>query len=115
MAIGGPLATALDAVWESIRVRHPEAPNVVVAMASGSQGRGRGLRLGHFGPSRWEQHGVWLPELFVGAEGLAAGTREVLGTCYTRPRTPWPMPARSGRAATTAGVASPAAMACGHP
>ncbi|MFC9437876.1 hypothetical protein [Nocardia sp. NPDC057030] len=80
MAVGGPLATAIDIVWESIRVRHPDVPDVVVAVASGSLGRGRAPRLGHFGPDRWERAGVWMPELFVGGEGLAAGARDVLGT-----------------------------------
>ena len=80
MAIGGPLATAIDMVWEQIRLRHPDVPDVVVAVASGSQGRGRSVRRGHFGPDRWERAGVWMPELFVGAEGLAAGARDVLST-----------------------------------
>ncbi|MGW0252522.1 hypothetical protein ACWDYH_38445 [Nocardia goodfellowii] len=80
MPIGGPLATAIDSVWERIRLRHPDVPEAVVAVASGSQGRGRSVRRGHFGPDRWERAGVWMPELFVGAEGLAAGAREVLGT-----------------------------------
>lgn len=81
MGIGGPLATAIDSVWENIRVRHPEIPDVVVTMASGSMGRGRAPRLGQFGPDRWERAGgLRLPELFVGAEGLADGGREVLGT-----------------------------------
>ncbi|WP_216917990.1 hypothetical protein [Nocardia noduli] len=80
MAIGGPLATAIDTVWAAIRAHHPDVPDVVVAVASGSQGRGRGLRLGHFGPDRWEHAGRWMPELFVGAEGLASGPREVLAT-----------------------------------
>lgn len=78
MAIGGPLATAIDEVWESIRARYPDVPDVVVAVASGSQGRGRTVRRGHFGADRWERAGVWMPELFVGAEGLAVGPRDVL-------------------------------------
>ncbi|PXX66920.1 hypothetical protein DFR70_103675 [Nocardia tenerifensis] len=80
MAVGGPLATAIDTVWESIRARHPDVPDVVVAVASGSLGRGRAPRLGHFGPDRWERAGAWMPELFVGGEGLAAGARAVLAT-----------------------------------
>ncbi|MFE3799655.1 hypothetical protein [Nocardia tengchongensis] len=80
MPIGGPLATAIDQVWDSVRTRHPDVPEAVVSIASGSTGRGRSVRRGHFGPDRWEHRGQWLPELFIGAEGLAGGAREVLAT-----------------------------------
>ncbi|MGW4121357.1 hypothetical protein [Nocardia sp. NPDC004711] len=80
MPIGGPLATAIDQVWDSIRARHPDVPEAVVSIASGSTGRGRSVRRGHFGPDRWEHRGQWLPELFIGAEGLAGGACDVLAT-----------------------------------
>ncbi|MEV6100654.1 hypothetical protein [Nocardia sp. NPDC051981] len=80
MPIGGPLATAIDQVWDSIRTRHPDVPEAVVSIASGSTGRGRSMRRGHFGPDRWEHRGQWLPELFIGAEGLAGGAHDVLAT-----------------------------------
>ncbi|WP_328712282.1 hypothetical protein [Nocardia salmonicida] len=55
-------------------------PDVVVAMASGSVGSARGVRLGHFGPNRWQQGELLMPELFIGGEGFAFGPQEVLGT-----------------------------------
>ncbi|MFJ4657618.1 hypothetical protein ACIP5Y_40685 [Nocardia sp. NPDC088792] len=80
MFIGGPLATAIDRVWDGIRGRHPDVPEAVVAIASGSPGRGRAVRRGHFGPDLWSRAGTAMPELFLGAEGLAAGNHDVLGT-----------------------------------
>lgn len=80
MFIGGPLATAIDRVWDGIRQRHPDVPEAVVAIASGSTGRGRAIRLGHFGPDLWSRSGTAMPELFLGAEGLASGAHDVLAT-----------------------------------
>lgn len=80
MVIGGPLATAIDRVRDGIHQRHPDVPEVVVAIASGSTGRGRAVRLGHFGPDLWSRSGAAMPELFLGAEGLAAGAHDVLAT-----------------------------------
>jgi hypothetical protein len=74
------LVAALDRAWSAIRTRHPEVPEVVIALGSGSgAGRSR-LRLGHFAADRWERGDGRLPELFVGGEGLGRGGRAVLGT-----------------------------------
>ncbi|MFF0495761.1 hypothetical protein ACFYU5_05100 [Nocardia aobensis] len=78
-SIASDLATAIESVWANLRTRHPDVPDVVVTMASGSAGR-RGLRLGAFGADRWEHGQQVLPELFVGGEGLAFGARDVLAT-----------------------------------
>ncbi|MEG8177486.1 hypothetical protein GZH49_02925 [Nocardia terpenica] len=69
--IGGPLVDAVTAAWAEIQQRHPDTPNVVVTMASGSHGRNQGVRLGRFGADAWEYGPQWWSELFVGAEGLA--------------------------------------------
>lgn len=93
--LASTLLAALEATWAAIRDRHPEIPEVVIVLASGSFGAPRGaLKLGHFAAMRWtpaaaiaEQAGaqtaasaVTLPEVFVGGEGLARGAVDVLGT-----------------------------------
>src|SRR6266700_2169878 len=74
------LVAALERAWTAIRARHPQVPEVVMAVASGSVGRRGELKLGHFADRRWTVTTAERPELFVGGEGLAAGAVEVLGT-----------------------------------
>jgi hypothetical protein len=74
------LVAALERAWTQIRRRHPQVPEVVMAVASGSVGRRGELKLGHFADRRWRVATTQRPELFVGGEGLAAGPVEVLGT-----------------------------------
>jgi hypothetical protein len=74
------LVAALELAWTQIRRRHPQVPEVVMAVASGSVGRRGELKLGHFAERRWTVATAERPELFVGGEGLAAGAVEVLGT-----------------------------------
>ncbi|WP_198950167.1 hypothetical protein [Kineosporia sp. A_224] len=90
-ALSSPLVAALEQVWAAIQHRHPEIPDVVIVVASGSVGAPRGaLKLGHFAAMRWTHAttgsaegttaGPSLPEVFVGGEGLALGVVDVLGT-----------------------------------
>jgi len=90
-ALSSPLVAALEQVWAAIQHRHPEIPDVVIVVASGSVGAPRGaLKLGHFAAMRWTHAttdtaegtatGRALPEVFVGGEGLALGVVDVLGT-----------------------------------
>ena len=77
------LVTALDAAWARIRELHPDVPEVVITMASGSaitRRKTAGQLLGHFAAARWQRGAVQLPELFVSGEGLGRGARDVLGT-----------------------------------
>ncbi len=74
------LVAALERAWSAIRARHPQVPEVVMVVASGSVGRRGELKLGHFADRRWTVATTERPELFVGGEGLAAGPVEVLGT-----------------------------------
>ena len=74
------LVAALERAWAAIRRRHPQVPEVVMAVASGSVGRRGELKLGHFAERRWTVAAAERPELFVGGEGLAGGAVEVLGT-----------------------------------
>jgi hypothetical protein len=79
VTISPRLVTALDRTWAAIMTRHPDVPAVVIALGSGSGNRTR-LRYGHFAPDRWQRDAGRLPELFIGGEGLARGSRDVLGT-----------------------------------
>lgn len=74
------LVTALDQAWRAIRARHPDVPEVVIALGSGTDHGRRGLKLGHFADARWQRGDGRLPELFVGGEGLSRGSAAVLGT-----------------------------------
>ncbi|MFE6229414.1 hypothetical protein [Cellulosimicrobium sp. NPDC057862] len=74
------LVTAVETTWTAIRENHPDTPEVIVTVGAGSGGRGGGLTLGHFAPSRWVRGEDDVHELFVGGEGLARGAAAVLGT-----------------------------------
>ncbi|MET9486712.1 hypothetical protein [Nocardia sp. NPDC006630] len=77
--ITGLLVTALESAWAAIRSHHPDVPEVVLTVGSGSTG-GSDLTLGHFAPDRWIRGEYELHELFIGGEGLQRGGADVLGT-----------------------------------
>jgi hypothetical protein len=72
------LLAALEHAWQTIRARHPDVPEAVLVVASGSAGKR--LNLGHFAPHRWQVNGTDCHEVLVGGEGLHRGPLEVLGT-----------------------------------
>jgi hypothetical protein len=72
------LVAALEHAWQSIRTRHPQVPDAVLVIASGSEGKR--LNLGHFAPHRWQVSGADRHEVLVGGEGLQRDPTEVLGT-----------------------------------
>lgn len=83
------LVGALDTAWAAIQARHPEVPDVILTVGSGTLGQSAGeTRLGHFAAERWQRSSsgasdlddARVPELFVGGEGLAAGPERVLAT-----------------------------------
>ncbi|WP_433575566.1 hypothetical protein [Nocardia brasiliensis] len=76
--ITGLLVSALEHAWAAIRSHHPDVPDVVLTVGSGSAGGD--LTLGHFAPNRWVRGEYELHELFVGGEGLQRGPTDVLGT-----------------------------------
>ena len=88
--LSSPIVAALEQAWTAIQARHPQIPDVVIVLASGSVGAPRGaLKLGHFAAMRWTHadaaqtvgaSGSTLGEVFVGGEGLALGAVDVLGT-----------------------------------
>jgi hypothetical protein len=72
------LVAALEHTWQTIRTRHPDVPEAVLVVASGTDGKR--LNLGHFAPHRWQVHGSDRHEVLVGGEGLQRGPTDVLGT-----------------------------------
>jgi len=72
------LVAALEHAWQTIRTRHPDVPDAVLVVASGSEGKR--LNLGHFAPHRWQVNGADRHEVLIGGEGLHRGPLEVLGT-----------------------------------
>jgi len=72
------LLAALEHAWQTIRQRHPDVPEAVLVVASGSEGKR--LNWGHFAPHRWQVQGADRHEVLVGGEGLQRGPLEVLGT-----------------------------------
>ncbi len=81
VSVAPRLVAALDRVWAAIRARHPDVPEVVITLGSGSAGvRAGTLKLGHFAADRWQRGEGRLPEMFVGGEGLRRGPRKVLCT-----------------------------------
>jgi hypothetical protein len=72
------LVAALERTWQTIRRRHPDVPDAVLVVASGSEGKR--LNLGHFAPHRWQVNGADRHEVLIGGEGLQRGPAEVLAT-----------------------------------
>jgi hypothetical protein len=72
------LVAALEHTWQTVRTRHPDVPEAVLVVASGSEGKR--LNWGHFAPHRWQVNGADRHEVLVGGEGLHRGPLEVLGT-----------------------------------
>lgn len=104
------LVAALSASWRAIQDRHPDVPDVVLTIGSGTLGARRGeVRYGHFAAGRWHattpavedrnqgddgdqddqgdgdgraepSPAPGMAELFIGGEGLRRGAPDVLGT-----------------------------------
>jgi hypothetical protein len=72
------LVASLEHTWSTIRSHHPDVPDAVLVVASGSEGKR--LNLGHFAPHRWQVNGADRHEVLIGGEGLQRGPTEVLGT-----------------------------------
>src|SRR5215212_2083800 len=83
-AAASRLVAALEHAWTAIRRHHPDVPQVVIVVASGSDPRSRRLNLGHFAAGRWQLTSPHAPtdraEVLVSGEGLQRGPVEVLGT-----------------------------------
>jgi len=72
----------LEQAWTAIRSHHPDVPQVVIVVASGSDPRSRRLNLGHFAAAHWQltDQATDRAEVLVSGEGLQRGPTEVLGT-----------------------------------
>ena len=75
------LVAALQRAWDGIQSRHPDVPDVVLTIGSGSLGLCSGRpRLGHLAADRWQRADhTRVPELFVG-DALRGGAVAVLTT-----------------------------------
>jgi len=86
------LVAALAGLWRAIQARHPDVPEVVFVLGSGTAGRRRTGKHGHFANRRWIQRTTpasdredqaaeqYVHEVEVGGEGLVRGPLEVFGT-----------------------------------
>ena len=98
-AAASRLVAALEHAWTSIRTHHPDVPQAVVVVASGSDPRSRRLNLGPFAAGRWQLTSPDAPtdraEVLVGGEGLQRGPVDVLGTLLYEAAHGLPKPAAS--------------------
>jgi hypothetical protein len=83
-AAASRLVATLEHAWTAIRTRHPDVPQAIIVVASGSDPRSRRLNLGHFAAGRWQLTSPDQPtnqaEVLVSGEGLQRGPIDVLGT-----------------------------------
>jgi hypothetical protein len=83
-AAASRLVAAQEHAWNAIRSHHPDVPEVVIVVASGSDPRSRRLNLGHFAAGRWQLTSpdapTNRPEVLVSGEGFQRGPVDVLGT-----------------------------------
>ncbi len=99
------LVACLERTWHAIRQRHPDVPDAVLVVASGSDGKR--LNLGHFAAHRWQVAGADRHEVLVGGEGLHRGPVDVLGTLlHEAAHTTVREPTASGYAAQLAELAA---------
>jgi hypothetical protein len=77
-AAASGLVAALEHTWAAICEQHPDVPDAVLVVASGSAGKH--LALGHFAPHRWRMADTDHHEVLVGGEGLQRDPVDVLGT-----------------------------------
>lgn len=80
---GSAMLAALEEAWREVQARHPETPDVVMVISSGSPvGRETMMTLGHFAGGRWRSRAdkSLYGEIMVSGEGLAREPREVLAT-----------------------------------
>ena len=86
LSVSERLMTALAGLWRAVQAQHGEVPEVVFTLGSGTVGRRRTVKHGHFASRRWAKRGGEqqaegsVHEVDIGGEGLVRGAEEVLGT-----------------------------------
>lgn len=75
-----PVVAALERAWDAIRSHHPEVPEVIVILASGTETKAS--KLGHYAIDRWKVAGQedTRPEVLIAGEGLNRGANGTLET-----------------------------------
>jgi hypothetical protein len=76
------IVTALEKAWAEIREQHPEVPDAVMIVASGTMMSTK--RLGHYAEGRWSRRDAQgaprIAEVLVSGEGLQRPAGEVMDT-----------------------------------
>jgi hypothetical protein len=72
---------AMEQLWAEVRRRHPDVPDAILVLASGTMGTTTEIH-GHFARSRWHVGEGHEPraEFFLGGEGLRRPAAAILGT-----------------------------------
>lgn len=84
------LVAALETAWLEIQAEHPDTPDAVMVIASGSMSRGA-LKWGHFAPERWNdgrakkkaskgKAAAMVHEVLISGEGVARGGKATMVT-----------------------------------
>ena len=72
------LVTALESAWNAVRSTHPDVPEAVLIIGSGTATRQ--AKWGHYGSLRWQHGDSRLSEVLISGEGLRRPAPEVLTT-----------------------------------
>lgn len=72
------LLEALERAWAAVRTNHPEVPEVILILGSGTSGRE--AKWGHYGSMRWQHGEAQLAEVLISGEGLKRPATEVFTT-----------------------------------
>jgi len=72
------LVAALEAAWNAVRSSHPDVPEAVIIIGSGTSTKQ--AKWGHYGSLRWQHGESRLSEVLISGEGLKRPPKEVLTT-----------------------------------
>lgn len=72
------LVSALEAAWNAVRTGHPDVPEAVLIIGSGTSTKQ--AKWGHYGSLRWQHGESRLSEVLISGEGLKRPVTEVLTT-----------------------------------
>jgi hypothetical protein len=72
------LVSALEDAWNAVRANHPDVPEAVIILGSGTATRA--AKWGHYGSLRWQHGHSRLPEVLISGEGLKRPADQVFTT-----------------------------------